>query len=101
MEKVSTLWTFEYTKVDLTEGLFLRSSEEAGELGSTVGSPAVANGGDVDGALGFVIAKYPVIATAEAKTDEGSLKLLHFACAVGEVAVDTVENLHRRFSIGA
>jgi hypothetical protein len=87
--------------VDLREGLFLRSSEEAGELGSTVGFPAVANGGDVDGALGFVIEKYPVIATAEAKTDEGSFKLLHFACAVGEVAVDTVKNLHRRFSINS
>jgi len=38
-KKCLLLWTFEYTKVDLTEGLFLRSSEEAGELGSTVGLP--------------------------------------------------------------
>src|SRR5260370_30452818 len=65
----------------------------------TVSLPSVADSRDLDRICGFIIEKHAIVAAAETKTDARGLKLLHVANAVGQIAVNAVQNLHRRFPI--
>ena len=56
---------------------------------SAVGLAAI-----LDGVLVLEIEEHPVVAAAEAEAGERRLELFHVAVAVGQVAVDAVQNLH-------
>ena len=69
------------------------------EDGSTVGFAAMADGGDHDSIFVAVIEEQPVVPTAEAEAGTRRFELLHVAGAVSQVAIHTVENLHRGFAV--
>src|SRR5205814_1822457 len=55
---------------------------------------AVLHAGNLDGVLLSEIEEHPIVATAETEAGQGCLELFHVAGAAGQVAIDTVENLH-------
>lgn len=55
--------------------------------------------GDRDGGVVFQIEERAVVATAEPEAGERRFKFFHVPGAVGEIAIHTVENLHRGFAV--
>src|ERR1700677_2825274 len=66
---------------------------------SAVGFAAVANGGDVDRVLVPLIEEDPVVTAAEAEAGARRFEFFHIAGAVGEIAINAMENLHRGFAV--
>src|SRR5277367_6482482 len=62
---------------------------------SSIGLPAVADASDLNGDFVSLIEEHTVVAAAQTETGEGRPELFHFTRTAGQVAIDTVEDLHR------